>query len=206
MKPKEILRTIESYLELKPTAMPKIKEDPKYLRGMGSGATVKIKGEPLTIYIKKKDDLGVIAEELTHLADVRSGTPTQTKEYEDCFYGNVLIEALGYYGSKLIAPERKPINVKSAELKKIIEEIKVKSKLKKIKEKDWKKIRNTYQGDLDLDRRTWHEIGYDLGEEVYNYVRRTGKKEPALLLVIKNRQEEKQPFETYKKILKKVTK
>lgn len=198
MKPKEILRTIESHLELKPTTMPRIKVDPEYLDGQGRGALVKMECEPLTMYLEKKDDLEVIAEELTHLADVRSGTSTRIVKdedpvkYENRFYNNVLTEALGYYGSKLFIPKRKPISIK----KKFKESI---------EKKAWKKLRTSYQEDLNVDRRTWHEIGYDLGEKVYKYVQKTGNKEPALSLLIKNRNEEK-PFEVYKKILKEVTK
>jgi len=206
MEPKEILRTIEYHLELEPTEPVVIKVDPEYLEDMGSeGAIVEMEGEPLTIYLKKKDDLETLAEELTHLADIRSNIKDDGHvKYGDCFYNGVLKEALGYYGSKLFIHERKPIKIKSEELKKLIEEIKVKSKLKKSKDECWEKLKNFYQGGLNLDRRTWHEIGYDLGEKVYQYVQKTGDKEPALLLVIKNRYK-KRPFSVYKKILKQVT-
>ncbi|MDP2908569.1 MAG: hypothetical protein Q8N77_02065 [Nanoarchaeota archaeon] len=193
MKPNKILRTIECHLGLKPIKMPKIKEDPKYLEGMGSGAVI-IDETGITISVKDKKDLEVIAEELTHIADIRSGTPIEPLEYVSCFYDNVLIEALGYYGSKLITPERKPIQIREPELKKDIEE------------KNWGKLIGFYttQPGLQKNIRLWHQIGYDLGEKVYNYVKATGNKEPAISLLIKNRNKEK-PFEVYKKILEEVT-
>ncbi len=197
MKPNKILRTIEYHLGLKPTKMPRIKENPKYLRGMGTAAVIQDE-TCLTIIVKDKNKLERIDEELTHIADVSSGPSIRIVKYgapvkyEDRFYGNVLIEALGYYGSKLVMSGRKPIKIKQEGLKENIEK------------KEWKKLKNFYQGDLDLDQRTWHEIGYDLGEKIYNYVQRTENKKPALSLMIKNKQEEK-PFEVYKKILEQVT-
>ncbi|MBM3199821.1 hypothetical protein FJZ53_02700 [Candidatus Woesearchaeota archaeon] len=198
MNPKKILRTIESYLNLKPIKMPKIEEDPKYLRGIGTAAVIQDE-TGLTIKIKDKSKLERLDEEFTHIVDIVSGTPTRILEY-DCpvkyrnrFYDNVLIEALGYYGSKIVTPRRTPIRIKHEGLKESIER------------KEWKKLKDFYQGDLDLDRRTWHEIGYDLGEKIYRYIQKTGNKEPILSLLIKNRGGKK-PFEVYKKILKQVTK
>ncbi|MDP2906514.1 MAG: hypothetical protein Q8O03_01090 [Nanoarchaeota archaeon] len=194
MKLKEILRTIESHLELRPIRIPRIKVDPEYLKDMGQGATVEMEGEPTTVYLEKKDDLGVLAEELTHLADVRSGISKEVKCPKDEFYNCVLIEALGYYGSKLITPKREPIRNKG--YKTLLGKL--------IKKDDWGTLEGIYYNDKQKFVRLWHEIGYDLGEKIYNYMQKTGDKEPALMLTIKNRHEKK-PFETYKRILEQVT-
>lgn len=204
MKPKEILSTIESYLELGHSTIPIVKESRKYLKDIGAeGATIRMQGERnAIILIKNKKDPYVLAEELTHFIDTENigmgvYKETDVKNQKDffynqnCFYDRVLMEALGYYGSKIIAPKRKPISVR-------------KRLEKGIAKKDWKSLRKAHTVNYKLQR-AWHEIGYDLGEKVYNYVQRTGEKEPALLLVIKNRQEKKS-FSIYKKILKQVTK
>ena len=192
MKPTKILRTIESHLDLGLCYIPNIKEDRKYLEDIGAaGATIRIEGEKRAIIlVENKKDIYVLAEELTHFIDTENAKRRPVKNDEDFFYNQALMEALGYYGSKIILPEREPFRVRK--------------RLKKnIAEKDWESLKKAYTVRYKLQT-AWHEIGYDLGEKIYNYVQKTGKKEPALSLIIKNRQKEK-PFEVYKKILEKVT-
>lgn len=189
MKPKEIFRTIESYLGLKPTSIPKIREDPKYLRGMGSGALI-IDEEGLTIIVKNKKDLSTLAEEITHALDYQNSADPKRVYYEDRFYGQALSEALAYCTSKIVDPKRKLIHVKP--------------KLKKhIETRNWERLKRAYF-EKRPSVRIWHEIGYDLGERLYQYMKKTGDKGLIKSLLIKNRQKEK-PFEVYKKILEKVT-
>jgi hypothetical protein len=191
MKPGKILRTIESHLGIEPCYMPNIKENRKYLKDIGAaGAIIRIEGEKRPrILVENKKTLYLLAEELTHFIDTENSKKSPVKNYRDFFYNQALIEALGYYGSKILNPRRKPFYVR-------------KRLEKNIAEKDWGALKNAPTVNYRL-RTAWHEIGYDLGEKVYNFVKRTGNKEPALSLLIKNRNKEK-PFEVYKKILEQV--
>ncbi|MDP2908571.1 MAG: hypothetical protein Q8N77_02075 [Nanoarchaeota archaeon] len=198
MKPKEILRTIESHLELKPNKLPEIIENQEYLKKKDIKAETQIAKidkeiKSIKITVENKQDIIALAEELTHVIDITSSTQTRITKYEDYFYDNVLIEALGYYGSKIITPNRlpKPVRYRLKEI---------------IKQKNWEKLKwtYTYQQDEKEDNEMWHEIGYDLGERLYQYVQKTCDKKPILDIVMKNRQKEK-PFEVYKRILEKVT-
>lgn len=192
MKPTKILRTIEYHLGLKPCESPIIKEDRKYLEDIGAaGATIRMEGwKRAKILVENKKILYVVAEELTHFIDTENSKKSPVENDKDFFYNQALIEALGYYGSKIITPRRKSFRVRK--------------RLKKnIAEKDWRALKNAHMVNYKLQT-AWHEIGYDLGERVYNYVQKTGNKEPAIALIIKNRQNEK-PFEVYKKILEEVT-
>lgn len=197
MKPAKILRTIEDKLGLKLNSMPKIKKDPEYLKDIDASGAVIIDEEGIKILVKDEKDTQILAEEITHLADKQSGGCKRIKSYRSVFYDQVLSEALGYYGSKLVAPERKPIKIKSKILKKLLEK-------KDLEKKDWKKLKEAYTEKLSRDVRIWHEIGYDLGEKLYRHVQGTGQTETAARLVIKNREYET-PFMTYKKILGQVT-
>lgn len=197
MKPAKILRTIEDKLGLKLGSMPKIKKNPEYLKDIDASGAVITDEEGVEILIRDEKDTKTLAEELTHLADKQSGECKRVRNYGSMFYDQVLGEALGYYGSKLVAPERKPIKIKSKILKKLLEK-------KDLEKKDWKKLKEAYTKKLSRDIRTWHEIGYDLGEKLYRHVQETGREEAAKRLVIKNREYET-PFMTYKKILGQVT-
>lgn len=192
MKTKEVFRAIESYLELKPVKMPEIREDPKYLRGIGLGALI-IDEEGITIIIKNKKDISTLTEEITHAIDYQNSTGMRiVYNFEDTFYNKVLCEALAYCTSKIVCPKRKLIDIRP--------------KLQnQIETKKWGQLKEAYlKFKKTPSSRIWHEIGYDLGEKVYKYVQETGKKEPVLMMMVKNRQNEK-PFEVYKKILEEVT-
>lgn len=216
MKPKEVLRTIEYHLELKPTKMPKIKEDPKYLQKKGVGAEILLvkKGKKITgrvITIENKQDTVAIAEELTHLIDFKHRVFKKTKTYENYFYDNVLMEALGYYGSKIIDSKRKPDLIPELQdyiNNKLYPERKFDVLLELqgyINNKCWGKLKtyHTFDRNPEVDKLLWHQIGYDLGERLYEYVQKTGNKNLVKELFIKNRNKEK-PFGVYKRILKQI--
>ncbi len=137
MGPKKILRTIESYLGLEHSTMPIIKEDRKYLRDIDAeGAMIKVKGEETIIIVKNKKNLYVLAEELTHFIDNEKSRKSPVKNDEDFFYNQALIEALGYYCSKIISPKRKPITP----------EKRIK---KNISRKNWELLKEEYQTEID---------------------------------------------------------
>lgn len=226
MKTKRTLRTIENHLGLKLKSTLKIEKNPILLAFMKASAAMipDKKGEGATILIQNENDLEALSEELTHILDRQTGRGVRIRHYnkdtwgslsyldhkeyhEDRFYDNVLTEALGYYGSKIITPARKPSTLKPR-LKKYIET------------KNWEQLKKIYlkksyneQAGYPIywyihkeedNVQAWHEIGYDLGEKIYDYVQKTGKKDSAIALIRKNRGR-KVPFELYKKILERAT-
>lgn len=160
------------------------------------------------------------AEEASHYLKILLSGEEFPRSYKDAFYANVMHEAIGFFGSKLINSKRKCPHLKDFKVEKQYLELTDQTKKRNVEyetallfmEQDRligsKKLLNTARiSNLssDLFLSICHALGYDLGERLY-YAFMDGKIKKELMqdLYTNPFSEENEPGELYLELMRKL--
>ncbi len=160
------------------------------------------------------------AEEASHYLKSLCSGLEEPREYVDAFYANILHEALGFFGSKLINHKRKCFHEK--EFKKLLRyfetiDVPVDRMLEKqtaeliVEFKEYEKqgipllYTNIYRQKMELFLSTTHALGYMLGDKLYyGMVDHVVSRAAIKSLFFDSWLEPGEPYENYMKLVKKL--